>query len=82
LFKSDFKFSNLKAGYANPRPQTILFSLFFFFLADQGEGRRSAGDLPLEVKELQKKPFLLVFFVWHRGKKGSPSPCQNFSLSL
>jgi hypothetical protein len=30
-----------------------------------------------------KNPFLLVFFAWHRGKKGSPRPpCQNLSLSL
>jgi hypothetical protein len=72
----------LKAGYANPRPQTILFSIFFFFLADQGEGRRSAGDLPLAVKEFQKNPFCLSFSFGIEGRREARGPCQNFSLSL
>jgi hypothetical protein len=35
----------------NLAPNHPLLSLFFFSSADQGEGRRSAEDLPLDVKE-------------------------------
>jgi hypothetical protein len=88
LFKSDFKFLNLKAGYANPRAQTTPFSLFFFFLADQGDGRRSAGDLPLDVKDFQKTLSACLFRLASREEgepeapaRTSPSPSDTPTLA-